>query len=56
LSLIKSNLNKDKYADINLYVQDEARFGLMTHLGSMITAKGIAPLVNFKQEFKNTYL
>jgi len=28
----------------------------MTHLGSMITAKGISPIVNFKQEFKNTYL
>lgn len=28
----------------------------MTHLGSMITARGVSPLVNFKQEFKNTYL
>lgn len=28
----------------------------MTHLGSMITAKGVAPIVNYKQEFKNTYL
>lgn len=28
----------------------------MTHLGSMITAKGVAPIINFKQEFKNTYL
>jgi len=28
----------------------------MTHLGSMITAKGIAPIVDYKHEFKNTYL
>lgn len=28
----------------------------MTHLGSMITARAISPVVNFKQEFKNTYL
>ncbi len=28
----------------------------MTHLGSMINAKGVTPIVNFKQEFKNTYL
>lgn len=28
----------------------------MTYLGSMITAKGVSPIVNFKQAFKNTYL
>jgi len=28
----------------------------MTQLGSMITAKGVCPIVNFKQAFKNTYL
>lgn len=41
---------------MNIYFQDEARFGLMTHLGSMITAKGVAPVVDYKHEFKNTYL
>lgn len=41
---------------MNLYFQDESRYGMMTHLGSMITAKGVQPIVNFKQEFKNTYL
>ena len=29
---------------------------MMTHLGSMITAKGVSPIVNFKQAFQNTYL
>lgn len=28
----------------------------MTHLGSMITAKSVGLIVNFKQEFKNRYL
>jgi len=41
---------------MNLYFQDEARFGLITHIGSMITAKGVAPIADFKQEFKNNYL
>lgn len=41
---------------MNLYFQDESRFGTMTHLGSMITARGVAPIVNYKHEFQNTYL
>jgi len=28
----------------------------MTHLGSMITAKGVAPIAPFQQRFANTYL
>lgn len=28
----------------------------MTHLGSIITAKGVSPIVDYKHEFKNTYL
>lgn len=56
MSDIKSSLDSNKYTDMNLYFQDEARFGLMTHIGSMITARGVAPIVNFRQEFKNTYL
>jgi len=28
----------------------------MTHLGSKITSKGVRPIVDYKQEFKNTYL
>lgn len=41
---------------MNLYFQDESRYGLITYIGSMITAKGVAPIVDFRQEFKNTYL
>lgn len=41
---------------VNLYFQDEARFGLKTHVGTVITAKGVAPKVKFQHKFKNTYL
>ncbi len=41
---------------MNLYFQDEARFGLMTHLGKCLTAKGVKPLVSYQQAFKSTYL
>lgn len=44
------------YDSVNLYFQDEARFGLKTHIGSIITAKGVAPKAKFQHKFKNTYL
>lgn len=44
------------YDSINLYFQDEVRFGLKTEVGTIITAKGVAPKVKFQHKFKNTYL
>jgi transposase len=41
---------------VNLYFQDESRFGLMTHLGKCLTAKGVKPIVNYQHRFKTTYL
>jgi transposase len=41
---------------VNLYFQDESRFGLMTHLGKSLTAKGAKPIVNYQHKFKTTYL
>ena len=29
---------------------------MMTHVGTCLTAKGVKPIVSFKQQFKNTYL
>ena len=46
----------DKYSSINLYFQDESRFGLMTHIGRYLTAKGVKPIVKYQHAFKNTYL
>ncbi len=54
------NIAKDtqlsSYESVNLYFQDESRFGLMTRIGKVVTAIGVKPLVKFKQAFKNTYL
>lgn len=50
------SLNKDKYSSINLYCMDETRFGLMTHVGRCLTAKGVKPIVEYQHAFKNTYL
>lgn len=41
---------------INLYFQDESRFGLLTILRRMITAKGIKPVAPFLHRFDNLYL
>ena len=41
---------------VNLYFQDESRFGLKTHVGKCLTASGVKPIVNYQHAFKNTYL
>jgi len=41
---------------VNLYFQDESRFGLMTHMGRCLTAKGVRPVVGYSHSFESTYL
>lgn len=53
---IRLSLNKDKWNSVNLYFQDESRFGLMTHIGKCLTAMGIKPIVKYQHKFANTYL
>ena len=48
--------NKDKFKLFNLYFQDESRFGLKTHIGRCLTARGVKPIVKYQHAFKNTYL
>jgi len=50
------SLDKNKYSGVNLYFQDESRFGLMTHIGKYLTARGVKPIVKYKHAFKSTYL
>ncbi|MDA8693112.1 IS630 family transposase [Saprospiraceae bacterium] len=50
---MRLSLNKNK---VNLYFQDESRFGLLTHTGSVITACGVRPKVQYQHKFANTYL
>ena len=56
LSEIRISLIKNKFSRVNLYFQDESRFGLMTHTGRCLTAKGVKPIVHYQHAFKNTYL
>ena len=56
LSGIRNSLNKDKYDSINLYYQDESRFGLKTFVGRCLSVVGVRPLVNYQHKFENTYL
>lgn len=53
---LRISLNKDRYDSVNLYFQDESRFGLMTHIGRCLTSKGVKPIVKYKHAFKNTFL
>lgn len=41
---------------MNLYFQDESRFGLFTRAGKTLTAKGVKPKCKFQQVFISTYL
>jgi transposase len=41
---------------INLYFEDESRFGLLTILRRMITARGVKPVAPFLHRFDNLYL
>jgi transposase len=53
---IRISLNKNNFTSVNLYFQDESRFGLMTHIGRCLTARGVKPIVRYQHAFKNTYL
>lgn len=56
LEHIKHKYTKNNYTSINLYFQDESRFGLMTILRRMITARGVKPVASYHHKFKNLYL
>ena len=56
LNEIRISLNKNTYNSVNMYFQDESRFGLMTHIGKCLTAAGVKPVVKYQHAFKNTYL
>ena len=56
LKHIKNDVIKSGCKSVNLYFQDESRFGLMTILRRMITAKGVKPIAPYQHKFKNLYL
>ena len=56
LNEIKISLNKDKIKSVNLYFQDESRFGLITKQKKVITAKGIKPIGKYKHSYLYKWL
>ena len=56
LKEIRENLNKDKFYTVNLYCQDESRFGLITKQKRVITLKGIKPVGKYKHSYKYFWL
>lgn len=57
-SRIKSEIKakKCKYKSINIYFQDESRFGLLTTTGRRLTIKGVKPICPYQHKFEYTYL
>lgn len=44
------------FRSVNLYCQDESRFGLFTRAGKGLTAQGVKPVCPFQQVFRSTWL
>jgi len=53
---IRASLNKDKYTNVNLYFQDESRFGLMTKQKRVLVNKGVKPIGKFQHSYKWLWL
>jgi hypothetical protein len=48
----RTGLNKNKYYTINIYFQDESRFGLMTKQKRVLVSKGIKHVGKFQHTYK----
>ena len=53
---LRTGLDKNKYASINLYFQDESRFGLMTKQKRVLVSKGVKPVGRFQHSYKWLWL
>lgn len=45
-----------EFDSINLFFEDESRFGLFTRNGRSLTARGVKPVCRFLQAFRSTWL
>lgn len=55
-TLIRTRLNKDNLTSVNLYFQDESRFGLITKQKRVITAMGVKPIGTYKHSYLYKWL
>jgi len=49
-------LNKNKYDSLNIYFQDESRFGLMTKQKRVLVSKGVEPVGKYQHSYKWLWL
>lgn len=56
LSEIGNSLNKDNYDSVNLYFQDESRFGLMTKQKRVLVSKGVKAIGKYQHSYKWLWL
>lgn len=56
LSEIRTSLDKDSYTSVNLYFQDESRFGLMTKQKRVLVSKGVKPIGKYQHSYKWLWL
>ena len=56
LKAIIDTLDRAQYDAINLYFQDESRFGLMTRQKRVLVSKGIKPIGKFQHSYKWVWL
>lgn len=54
--LIRIKLNKDKLTKVNLFFQDESRFGLITKQKRVVTARGIKPIGAYRHSYLYKWL
>lgn len=54
--LFRTRLDKNKFDTVNLYFQDESRFGLITKQKRVITARGIKPIGKYKHSYQYKWL
>ena len=44
------------FSSVNIYFEDESRFGLLTIPRRVLTIRGVKPLISYQHKFKNFYL
>mgnify|MGYP001566815971 FL=1 len=56
LKQIRLGLNKNSVTSVNLYFQDESRFGLITKQKRVVSARGIKPIGKYMHSYKYKWL
>ncbi len=56
LDELRKSLTKNNYDSVNLYFQDESRFGLLTKQKRVLLTKGIKPIGKYQRSYKYLWL